>query len=91
MAPYPGAETSVATWATYDGCAAASVVDEHVDVDADLGTAAEPAEATVTRWSGCRPGGAAELWTMPGGGHVPKISRAFPDAVLDFFEAHPKP
>ena len=91
MAPYPGAETSVATWAKYDGCPTSSVVDEHVDVDADLGTADAPAEATVTRWAGCRAGGAVELWTMPGGGHAPNISDAFPKAVLDFVEAHPKP
>jgi polyhydroxybutyrate depolymerase len=91
MARYPGVETSVATWAKYDGCAASSVVDEHVDVDADLGEAGAPAEASVTRWTGCRPGGAVELWTMPGGGHAPNISEAFPKAVLDFVEAHPKP
>ena len=84
MAPYPGAESSVATWAKYDGCATSSVVDEHVDVDADLGEAGAPAEASVTRWTGCRPGGAVELWTMPGGGHAPNISEAFPKAVLDF-------
>ena len=36
MAPYPGAEASVATWAKYDGCATSSVVDEHVDVDAHV-------------------------------------------------------
>jgi polyhydroxybutyrate depolymerase len=91
MAAYPGAETSVATWAKYDGCAKSSVVDEHVDVDADLGDAGAPAEATVTRWTGCRPGGAAELWTIPYGGHGPNLSESFPKAVLDFFEAHPKP
>ena len=91
MAPYPGAETSVATWAKYDGCATASVVDATVDVDADLSNAGAPAEASVTRWTGCKPGGAAELWTMPGGGHGPNISGSFPKAVLDFFEAHPKP
>ena len=91
MAPYPGAETSVTTWATYDGCTSRTDVDEHVDVDAALGTATDPAEATVMRWVGCRPGGAAELWTIPGGGHGPKLSDAFPGAVLDFFEAHPKP
>jgi len=90
-APYPGAETSVATWATYDGCSTSAAVDAHVDVDADLGSADAPAEATVTRWSGCDPGGAAELWSIPGGGHAPDISAAFPAAVLDFFEAHPKP
>jgi polyhydroxybutyrate depolymerase len=91
MAPYPGAEASVATWAQYDGCASKSVTDEHVDVDANLGTGTEPAEATVMRWSGCKPGGAAELWTVPGGGHNPDLSDAFPGAVLDFLEAHPKP
>jgi len=31
------------------------------------------------------------IWTIPGGGHGPDISDAFPGAVLDFFEAHPKP
>jgi polyhydroxybutyrate depolymerase len=91
MAPYPGAEASVATWAKYDGCATSSVVDEHVDVDADVSINGAPAESTVTRWAGCRPGGAAELWTIQGGGHGPSISDAFPAAVLDFFEAHPKP
>jgi polyhydroxybutyrate depolymerase len=91
MAPYPGAKASVTTWATYDGCATSSVVDEHVDVDADVSVDGAPAETTVTRWTGCRPGGAAELWTIPGGGHAPDISESFPAAILDFFEAHPKP
>jgi len=91
MAPYPGAEASVATWAKYDGCATSSVVDERVDVDAAVAVNGVSAESTVTRWAGCRPGGAAELWTIPGGGHGPDISDAFPGAVLDFFEAHPKP
>jgi polyhydroxybutyrate depolymerase len=91
MGAYPGARASVATWAKYDGCATSSVMGEHVDVDATLGTAAAPAEATVTRWARCRPGGAVELWTVPGGGHTPRVSAAFPGAVLDFLEAHPKP
>jgi polyhydroxybutyrate depolymerase len=91
MGAYPGARASVATWAKYDGCATSSVVDEHVDVDATLGTAAAPAEATVTRWAGCKPGGAVELWTVPGGGHTPTVSDSFPRAVLDFLESHPKP
>ena len=91
MAPYPGAKASVTTWATYDGCATSSVVDEHVDVDAHVSVDGAPAEAEVMRWTGCRPGGAAELWTIPGGGHAPDISESFPAAVLDFFEAHPKP
>jgi polyhydroxybutyrate depolymerase len=89
---YPGAEQTAATWARYDGCAAAATaVDQRVDVDADLADAGQPAEATIKRWTGCKPGGAVELWTIPGGGHVPTISDAFPAAVLDFLEAHPKP
>jgi polyhydroxybutyrate depolymerase len=87
---YPGAEASVATWASYDVCSTSSVVDEQVDVDADLGSAGGPAEASVTRWAGCQPGGAAELWSMPGGGHAPNISEGFGAAVMDFFEAHTK-
>jgi len=90
-AAYPGAEASVAAWATYDGCTTSSVVDERIDVDADVSVDGSQAETTVTRWTGCRPGGAAELWTIPNGGHGPDISDAFPAAVLDFFEAHPKP
>jgi polyhydroxybutyrate depolymerase len=90
-ADFPGAEASVAAWAEYNGCATASVVDEHVDVDAELDSGGSPAEASVTRWAVCPPGGAAELWTIPGGGHSPTISESFPAAVLDFFEAHPKP
>jgi polyhydroxybutyrate depolymerase len=89
---YPGAEETAATWATYDGCAGvASSVDQRVDVDADLNDAGQPAEATVKRWTGCKPGGAIELWTIPGGSHVPTISAAFGPAVLGFLEAHPKP
>jgi polyhydroxybutyrate depolymerase len=89
---YPGAEATVATWAKYDGCSAApALVDERIDVDADLHDGGQPAEATVERWPRCKPGGAVELWTIPGGGHVPAISSAFGGAVLDFLEAHPKP
>lgn len=89
---YPGAEESATTWARYDGCAAAeSSVDQRVDIDADLNDAGQPAETTVKRWTGCKPGGAVELWTIPGGSHVPAISNAFGVALLDFLEAHPKP
>jgi polyhydroxybutyrate depolymerase len=92
MAAYPGAESTATIWARYDGCTAGpTVTDEHVDVDAGLSLAGQPAEATITRWTGCQPGGAVELWTMPNGGHVPTISVAFGKAALDFLEAHPKP
>ena len=92
MAPYPGAHTTAATWSRYDGCHDTPVATgERVDVDADIGAAGQPDESTVTRWSGCKPGGAVELWTIPGGGHGPNLSDAFPKAALDFLAAHPKP
>lgn len=91
MSSYPGAEQTVSTWARYDGCGDPVVVDQRVDVDADISVAGNPAEATVKRWTGCQPGGAVELWTVPNGNHVPNISASFPDAALDFLEAHPKP
>lgn len=91
MAAYPGAESTVAAWATYDGCTDKNVLDQRLDIDASVSYAGAPAETSVTRWTGCRPGGAVELWTMTGGGHVPTLSDSFPGAVMDYFEAHPKP
>jgi polyhydroxybutyrate depolymerase len=92
LSAYPGAEKTAATWARYDGCAAAAPsADQRIDVDADLADGGPPAETTVKRWSGCKPGGAVELWTIPGGNHEPRLSNDFPAAVLDFLEAHPKP
>ena len=92
VASYPGAEATVAIWGRYDGCDDAAVATgDRVDVDADISSGGDPAEATVTRRSGCKAGGAVELWTIPGGGHAPSISAGFPTAALDFLAAHPKP
>ena len=73
---YPGAGTSVATWAAYDGCdASATAIPAPLDLDASLIGPTGPAETSVEAYSsGCRPGGHAELWTIGGGSHVP-ISR----------------
>jgi polyhydroxybutyrate depolymerase len=92
MSSYPGAEQTTNSWARYDGCGATPTdTTDKIDVDADLAGPDAPAEATVKRWTGCKPGGAVELWTIPGGGHDPDIATSFPDAVLDFLSAHPKP
>ena len=92
MSSYPGAEKTAATWARYDGCGeTASEPTEHLDVDADVSVAGQPAETTVKRWTGCKPGAAVELWTMHDAGHVPNLSESFPEAVVGFLEAHPKP
>jgi polyhydroxybutyrate depolymerase len=48
------------------------------------------AEATIERASGCEPGGHAELWSIPDGSHVPSLSGAFGETVIDFLLDHPK-
>ena len=90
--PYPGAETTAETWATYDGCGeTSSPLSAKVDVDADLADGDDPAETSVAEWSGCESGATVQLWTIPDGGHVPAISPSFADSVMDFLVDHPKP
>jgi polyhydroxybutyrate depolymerase len=67
------------------------VLAERLDIDAGLSDPGLPAETSITRWTGCRPGGAVELWTVAGGGHVPTLSDSFPAAAMDYFDEHPKP
>jgi polyhydroxybutyrate depolymerase len=47
--------------------------------------------APVIAHSSCDPGGHAELWTVPGGVHIPALTPDFSAQVLDFLLAHPKP
>jgi polyhydroxybutyrate depolymerase len=89
---YPGARATAAAWAGYDGCRPELMeTEETVDVDALIDGQSGRAEATVARTSGCEPGGHVELWTIPDGGHVPSVSGAFAERVVDFLLDHPKP
>jgi polyhydroxybutyrate depolymerase len=90
---YPGAATSVATWAEYDGCDAESVTTAGtLDLDSSL-----PGEETVvTRVDGCPNGVGVELWTLQGGSHNPDIrfpdgSRPLSEGIIEWLFAHPKP
>lgn len=83
---YPSARDSVASWATLNGCGDQTEMGAPLDVDALLlGN-----ETTVERWKGC-PGGAAELWTIHGGGHVPTFQSTWASLIYGFMAAHPKP
>jgi polyhydroxybutyrate depolymerase len=84
---FAGAHATVQAWAMRDGCAAAEETSPTpLDVDARiLGP-----ETVATRHPGCR-GGAAELWTIKGGGHVPSLGPSWAEQILAFLEAHPKP
>ena len=90
--PYPGAETTAESWATYDGCGeTSSTLSDKVDVDAHRKDGADPAETSVEEWSGCESGATVQLWTIPSGGHEPALSPSFADSVMDFLVDHPKP
>jgi polyhydroxybutyrate depolymerase len=90
---YPGAATSVATWAGYDGCHDRSLgAAGTLDLDSAL-----PGEETVlTRVDGCPDGIGLELWTVQGGSHNPDIrfadgSRPLSAGIIEWLFAHPKP
>jgi polyhydroxybutyrate depolymerase len=85
---YPDAPTTVADWATLNGCAMPPDTSApHLDLDASL----VGDETSVTRYAGCEPGGQAELWTIQGGAHIPALSPTFSSSVVDFLLSHARP
>ena len=87
---YPGAATSVATWASYNGCASTPKPGGAAK-ELDLDEKVAGKDASVTAFAGCKPGGAVELWTIDGGSHEPTLTTEFAAKIADFFLAHPKP
>ncbi len=83
----PSAAATVAKWAAFGGCAVGPTEAPALDLDRDL----VGAETTVTAWSGCKPGAAAELWAIQKGSHVPALSRAGMTRIVEFLLAHKKP
>ncbi len=87
---FPRAQTSVATWAAYNGCGGApapGVGAKQLDLDDSL----VGKDSSVTTFAGCAPGGAVELWTIDGGSHEPRLTTEFASSIMDFLLAHPKP
>ncbi|MCB1664306.1 MAG: alpha/beta hydrolase fold domain-containing protein [Pseudomonadales bacterium] len=85
---YPGALETIGRWATNNGCAAQGQIIGTLDLERNL----EGLETTRTRYAqGCRIGGSAELWTIADGGHIPVISDAFSQAVVEWLLARQKP
>lgn len=77
---YGGAEETLAWWADLGGCdpeRTASV--ERSDYDQlQLG------DETEVSWHACEPGVEAELWRMEGSGHLPNLTAAWTDALVDW-------
>ncbi len=81
--PYPSASDTVLSWARNDGCALTGASSE---TRLDLALPNDDAETQVFAYSGCEPGGGAELWTIPAGPHVPDLSSTFAETVVSFLE-----
>lgn len=87
MATYPSAPETVAAWAKNDGCGPESVDPGPSPVAIEQG-AVPP---SVTSYASCEKSSAVQLWTQPGGPHIPLWSATFDDQILGFLLAHPKP
>lgn len=83
---YPSAEATVGLWATKNGCNA-TLTKTAEKLDLDTGLAGE--ETTVARHACTK--GAAELWTIAGGAHIPDFGSTWAARIYAFLEAHPKP
>ncbi|MCE9620918.1 MAG: alpha/beta fold hydrolase [Actinomycetia bacterium] len=83
---YPSAETTVATWSTYNGCTTATeslgAIDLGLEIDGD--------ETAKQAFTGCPADGAVELWTIDGGPHIPPLTENFAADIIDWLYAHPK-
>jgi polyhydroxybutyrate depolymerase len=85
---FPPVQQTIAAWAKWNGCAAPDTTAAPLDIDQKV----VGAETKVTRWTGCKPNGDTELWTMEGSTHIPfDLSPELPARIWAFFEAHPKP
>lgn len=83
----PGAVESVAQWATRNGCAGSlAPAGDHKDLD----TGVTGAETEVQVTSRCPASGAADLWTIDQGGHIPAIDDDFAVEVMAWLTAHPR-
>lgn len=87
--PYPGAETTVRTWATKNQCTGAMLepIGGNLDLVGDLAIAETEREA----YTGCPPGAAAELWRIRAAGHVPAFNDDWGNTLYTWLQAHPKP
>ena len=87
LAVYPSATASVATWSAKNGCAGTATPGAPLDLESVL----LGSETTTVEYKGCKPGGAALLWTIQAGGHLPVFQPSFATTMYGFLAAHPKP
>jgi polyhydroxybutyrate depolymerase len=84
---HPSAQTTVDTWAAYNGCAATTVDEANAfDLEANLAGA----ETSTETFEGCPTGIDVALWTIDGGAHIPARTADMSKLIVDFLFAHPK-
>jgi polyhydroxybutyrate depolymerase len=86
-AGYPSALETVALWAQRNSCSGALAP---AGPDKDIDTSLAGAETATESYDDCAPGGAADLWTIRGGKHVPALGTAWADALWEYFRTHAK-
>ncbi|MGC3993989.1 MAG: PHB depolymerase family esterase [Propionicimonas sp.] len=82
---YTSALTTVGRWRHLNECAGSG---QRWTPGIDADTASEGADLTGTSWTGCADGTSVALWRIAGGSHVPSLTPAFTDALVDWLEAH---
>ncbi len=87
--PYPGAETTVSSWASKNRCTGSRLTS--IGGDLDLVTDLPFSETQRESFTGCPDGAAAELWRIRGGSHVPSFNQEWANTLYTWLMAHPKP
>lgn len=79
-----GALGSVNQWAQKNGCGTTRTPAG----DLDLETSLPGAETHRYKTDGCPAGGAVELWSIEGAGHIPSLNNTFTGTVMQWFNEH---
>lgn len=83
---YPGAQETVQRWVTVDGCDSQGELGAPRDVEGSIAGD----ESSVEVFSGCDANTSVELWTIPGGSHIPNLAADFSQQVIDWLLARSK-
>lgn len=84
--PYPAARDSIAQWRMHDRCGALRDTGETMDLERTIAGA----ETHIERAESCM-AGAADLWVIQGGGHIPSFGPEWTRALGRWMAAHPAP
>jgi polyhydroxybutyrate depolymerase len=81
--PYSNAESSIAQWATHDGCGTALTAGGTFDLEN-----VSPGNETQALTAGCPSNVTVELWKIEGAGHIPNWGPAFTPTMWMWLKDH---